>query len=784
MNNFGNAAKNFNDTLKETLINSKELSKNFGSTEQMLKKVGRNQKAFNDLQKEIMGKQYKTIGGYWQKVHQEIQGQLELLKKVGVEQYRIDAIESMLTKQAFENQEKKAEVLKNQLDIIKQQANFSGKMGSQVKKMLADMSQEKGIGKKFGVVKDFFEGRGMKGGAKAAVGVAVFATIQAGLDKIVSGLDKLKKGLDGMAGFTISLNPLILGFQLLFAGVKSLWEYMDKKIMPMIAHSNKAFGDMEHNLQFVNNQATAMGLRFERMGYSFAEGAEAVIDFNAALKSMPDLEGKSKKQIALIREQTKETAQLGIKLTKYVGLSAEAAGALAISFDRSSVGQDGLNDSMAKAEIIAKRYGVPINQIRKDMGENINIVQRFGTTNRIQFLKASALARVYGLDIQKVNDIFGNQMNSFEKATDIAGNMNAIFGTQINSWKLLTVSQGDATKRMVMLGKEMLKQGKDWDSLTWSQKDFVAQQLQTDESTASLILSKKNLTKSTEDMEKAVNKELKSKKAVENADKRWNNSISALKMNLLDLKVQVAQVFKTIGDKFFEVVNKFTGGKTTITSIANDIEGSFTSVKSAIEGIDAQAIADSIKDIVKGIKDLIGTAQEARDAFDDMLDPVKARASQQMVEKIQGGFFNKDTASEIMRAMNKDAKLADMVQRKMKLGGMSNQKFKAQMDYIKSVSEGTLGQPKEEKEINLLEKVKKAEIKKPKSKGDALITKKGQIIDFDPSDNIMATKKDIGINKKENNMKAQNQPQQIVIHNHVYLDGKQISESIVRQSRY
>jgi hypothetical protein len=399
---------------------------------------------------------------------------------------------------------------------------------------------------------------------------------------------------------------------------------------------------------------------------------------------------------------------------------------------------------MSEATIIAKNYGIPVNQIRKDFGENISIVQRFGTANRVQFLKSSAVARVYGLDIQKVNSLFGNQLDTFEATTELAGKMNALYGTQIDSYRLLMES--DPTKRMVMIGKAMLDQQKSWDNLTWAEKRNAAQMMQTDEETAALILSKKNLTKSTNQMEKAINAELKDQKIMEKANKDWDHSISNLKRNLLDLKVQFMQVFNAIGDKFLQVVNQFTGGKTTMASIAGDIEGSFGSVKKAIESIDAKELADDIKDLIKGIKDFIGTASDARNSLDEILSPSNVLFADKLASEMQKGIFNKEKAGDFLRAINENKDVADMMKRR---SGMSSAAFVRKMEEIKSISTGVAIRPR----------------------GAAVPLPQKQT-----SGNLMES---AGIKP----MNAIGQSQETTIHNHIYLDGKQISESIVRQSR-
>lgn len=379
------------------------------------------------------------------------------------------------------------------------------------------------------------------------------------------------------------------------------FDYMNTYVLPTLSSVRKEFGDMGKSTDELSGRALAMGNHFRELGLDFTEGVKSVTDFAAALRTV---------------NLTKDQEQLGAKLSTYIGLGGKQAGELAQAFMTADGNLKHLDSSMAGAIGQAKEYHVPVNQIRKDFGENIDVLQRFGIANVQQFNKSIAKANSYGLSIKQVNAVFGRALDSFEGTSDAAAKLNTVFGTNINSLKLM--QETDPTKRMEMIRKELNLQGKDWQKLSVFERNAITDTLHIDNQQAALAFSNDKVRKSLQ--AQAAQKEKDAK-----TNEKWDHSISNLKTTLLNWEFELEKLARTVSNivaKFFG----FNGGLEGTAEVADTVKNAMHALDKYLDifyqnmdksGTGGQQILDFLRDFSAGLRD-------SKDLLHEVLEAVKA----------------------------------------------------------------------------------------------------------------------------------------------------------------
>jgi len=462
-------------------------------------------------------------------------------------------------------------------------------------------------------------------------------------------------------GFLGGLGLVALGkkiINLVLAPFKEVWEFLDKKVIPAMANLNKTFGNMGSNMSQLRKQTVSTGVQFEILGYSFDEGAEAVTGLAEAMMT-----------VHIPKDNLKTT----LMLSEYVQLGAKNAGNLALAFMKSEGNLKNLDDAMKNAIDLTREYGVPVNQIRKDVGENIDILARFGTQNIMTFSKSIAKARSYGLTIKEINSAFGKGMDTFEGTSEAAAKLNAIFGTNINSLELMM--ETDPTKRMEMLREELVNQGKTWDNLGVFEKNVITSSLKINEQQAQLAFASEKVRKKLQTEEKERMKQVK-------INKDWEKGLSNIKKTLLAWGPLLDKVLRSVAN----LIARFFGFESAMEGaykIANIIEKVMLNLSSGIDnlakGIDPTKdnivnLKDVFIDITKTISEFIDGVATAKDFMDTMFSPVLSYRAKKMINQMRIGIFKTDEMKEFAERLN-DSHLKQILERKMRMQGYSYEKI-------------------------------------------------------------------------------------------------------------
>lgn len=252
------------------------------------------------------------------------------------------------------------------------------------------------------------------------------------------------------------------------------------------------------------------GVEMEMLGYSFEEGAAMVRDLAIGLKTGIKI--------------PPEVLKTGKELTAVLGLTGDEAGNLIVQFQKSGLSVKELNDSFKVGAAEAKKYGLPVNDVLRDIGQAPNLLARFGLKNAQVFARAAAKAKSYGLSIKEIDAAFGKQLDTFEGSSEAASKLNAVFGTTVNSLQLML--ETNPQKRMEMVRGALERQGKSWEKLNVFEKNVITSSLGVEESQAALILSSEKERRGLEAKAKQREEQIR-------VDERWNQGMGSIKKTLI-----------------------------------------------------------------------------------------------------------------------------------------------------------------------------------------------------------------------------------------------------------
>lgn len=171
------------------------------------------------------------------------------------------------------------------------------------------------------------------------------------------------------------------------------------------------------------------------LGLSFSDGARIVGDLNSSFR---DLAAQSPDTIASLARTVSELETLGASahdqgaaldvLTRSMGMTTGAASEALVGF-----------------KDLAQDVGLPTGQVLKDFNAISPRLAKFGSSADREFRKLTKQARELGISVEDAF-AFGEKLDTFEGAADLAGKLNAQFRLQLNSTELLAATEADRLK--------------------------------------------------------------------------------------------------------------------------------------------------------------------------------------------------------------------------------------------------------------------------------------------------------------------------------------------------
>jgi hypothetical protein len=670
----------FKKVLGEVLRQSDELGSQFASTKALQQAITKDAKLFQKVQEEIT----KIGDKSFDKLEDGLKERKELIKSLSDEkeadkwflknQEKMDDLRKDATNDLQDHlnnliaQEKSTKKIKNNFTNIKDAVDELGEkirnpsiavegMLTNLGKFPMYLQKAQKEGKGFGtIIKDI--GKSMLGGLKNAASLLFTPT---GL--LILGVGAAVAAMTG-----------------LFKLFTNYWDFLDKKVIPAQAEFTREIGGSSKETKGLATQMQSAGVEMEMLGYSFEEGTAMIRDFAKAANTGLTI--------------PKDVLKTGKELTFVLGMTAEQSGKLVQQFQKQGLGMSELNDMFKVGAREAKAYGLPVNEVLRDIGDAPDILARFGLANRKEFAVSAAKARSYGLTIKELDAAFGKQLDTFEGSSIAAAKLNTIFGTNINSMKLMM--EHDPVKRMEMLRKSLIGQGKDWEHLSVAERNVITQTLGVDEATAQLTLS------SDKERKKLEAKNLERKRQIK-VDEDWNRGMGSIKKTLIAWGPLLDKLMRTASN----FIVKLFGGDSAADTVTNT----------------AKSAENAINVITKAISDATGQIELYKELFDSIWSPIDSHRAENVIELINKQNKSMEEQLDIAKSLS-DEKIKGIVENKLKISGRTAEQAKdltrvnstdlsgindSLQKFSKTVSTATIGSKEIQESRNvMLEQQKKA----------------------------------------------------------------------------
>jgi len=347
------------------------------------------------------------------------------------------------------------------------------------------------------------------------------------------------------------------------------------------------------------------GVEFEMLGMSFEEGAGLIRDLAIGLKTGIKI--------------PPEVLKTGKELTAVLGLTGDEAGSLIVQFQKSGLSVKELNDSFKVGAAEAKKYGLPVNDVLRDIGQAPNLLARFGTKNAQVFAKAAAKAKSYGLSIKEIDAAFGEQLDTFEGSANAASKLNAVFGTSVNSLELML--ETNPMKRMEMIRSSLENQGKSWEKLSVFEQNVITSSLGVEKSQAALILSSAKERKGLEEKARAKKNQI-------NIDEKWNAGMGSIKKTLLAWGPLLDQLMRSASN----FIVKLFGGKDAGTTVMKTADVAANAIKTITGAIDEATLKITV--LREGLARFFSPTNNADKLLELIRKPVKEAEDLLAIKKL------------------------------------------------------------------------------------------------------------------------------------------------------
>jgi len=168
------------------------------------------------------------------------------------------------------------------------------------------------------------------------------------------------------------------------------------------------------------------------LGLSFGDGARIIGELNSSFR---DLAAQSPATIDKLARTAAELSTLGV--------NAQDTGQALMTLTRSMGMTADQGDEVLKGfKSLAQDVGLPTGQVVQDFNLIAPKLAKFGKDATKEFTQLTKQARSLGVSTADIFN-FGEQMDTFEGAADLAGKLNAQFRLQLNSTELLGMSEAE-----------------------------------------------------------------------------------------------------------------------------------------------------------------------------------------------------------------------------------------------------------------------------------------------------------------------------------------------------
>lgn len=309
-------------------------------------------------------------------------------------------------------------------------------------------------------------------------------------------VDKIGKSM-----ISLSFDAVFGAIELVKKGFLAVYDLVDRTV--------KATGEFRENIG-----ATTVGMKeLEKEGWKLEGTLRGLskAELGIGLKEL----GEATKSFGFADTALGKFRTTAVLAGKALGIGSQAAGAMAKQFYLAGDSVRDVETSFMDMSRAANAAGVPVSEFTKEVGNSTKFMAAFGRKARQVFLDSAAYAKRYGLSLKTLEG-FVDMTDTFEGAATAAAKMNTIFGTSVNAMELMLAD--DPAKRLEMVRKALLSQGKTWDSLSRQERKFLAETTKiSEEELQGLMASKESYADFQKRKDIAHRKEMSDQKAIQKA---------------------------------------------------------------------------------------------------------------------------------------------------------------------------------------------------------------------------------------------------------------------------
>jgi hypothetical protein len=296
------------------------------------------------------------------------------------------------------------------------------------------------------------------------------------LDKIGKAL--IMKGLKGME----------LGIEGIWTVMKRAYELQERWTRVMGAF-NMRLGSFSPNMKAARGEAMHWEGTIRGLTDNFGEGLEMFQEYTEGFKR------------TLPKDEEQKWGNLGLGIARGLGLGGRAAGEWLHSAYQMGQTSDETAESFKEIALSAIEANVPVNMLTKEFSEAREMLVSFGKDGQKAFIQNFTAMKKLGVSLKSLEQ-FMKSTDNFDDAVKSMAKVNTLFGTTVNALEM--VMEQDPSKRMEMVRKQMLAQGKTFDSLSRQEREVLAETMKVSQDELAGVLRD---NKTLEDVQKKQEKE-------------------------------------------------------------------------------------------------------------------------------------------------------------------------------------------------------------------------------------------------------------------------------------
>lgn len=334
----------------------------------------------------------------------------------------------------------------------------------------------------------------------------------------------------------LGLSGLQKGIHSLYGAMQRIYELQERWTRAMGAF-NMRIGAFSPSVGSARKEATKWEGTIRGLTDNFGEGLEMFQDYTEGFgRILPD------------KEEAK-WGKLGMGIARGMGLGAKASGEWMRSAFHIGQTTEDIAETFKLINISAIDANVPVNSLTKEFSEAREMIISFGKDGQKAFIQNFTAMKKLGLSLKSLEQ-FMRSTDNFDDAAKSMAKINTLFGTTVNALELML--ENDPSKRMEMIRRQMLSQGKTYEQLSRREREVLAETMKvSQDELAAVLRDNKTLESVQKDKEKKEIEKLKGEELIRKATLKTAQTQFAMGQayDMLTRKISkmLTPLFETLG---------------------------------------------------------------------------------------------------------------------------------------------------------------------------------------------------------------------------------------------